>query len=417
MEFIYCICAIITLTLSVYVLFTKRNLKLLAIIGGFLSIAVSALLFSATKTPTECKSQILCFGSPCGELEEGFHFIPPWCSVKTVNFQTKSYSNEFETRANDAQKVSVRIKFNYRINKEKLLAILKNFGSEKALEENLIAPNLAIVIHDICATCSVEQLQNRDMNLSKNKELAELLLDEVEKVKQEKKVNQVVSNASTLSQLTAGYEEVDYRPIIAHINNAPTNNTTNPQPIAKMIEDALQARIANCNYITIDKGNVEIDNVSYDKAYANKIAKRQELVMDIQKDCAALEASIVKYDKEMAEANGDYRASIAEGEAEQQRLIQSGQQKAEATKISGDLLAEGYKKLGESLNQTIVLREIVERWNGQVPSFISTGNAGGMLFQLPPEKGQPSVNLPAIKGSQPVMNLNPNFNNNPNLAL
>ena len=110
--------------------------------------------------------------------------------------------------------------------------------------------------------------------------------------------------------------------------------------------------------ITVETFN--LSNVRPDEATKNAIQN----VVDAQNALAK-----AKVEKEQAEV-----------EAEKARIAAEG--RAQAQLIEAQAQAEANAKLQESLNELIIQRMWIQKWEGKLPN-VMTGNSNGMIFNIP----------------------------------
>ncbi len=101
---------------------------------------------------------------------------------------------------------------------------------------------------------------------------------------------------------------------------------------------------------------------------ANAITAKAQAIQNAERARNELAETQAQAAKKIAEADGDAKSNVArsQGEAEANRIRQSS--------ITPQLL-----ELRRLENQ----RQLIDRWNGQLPQVESGGNSGGLLLQLP----------------------------------
>lgn len=83
--------------------------------------------------------------------------------------------------------------------------------------------------------------------------------------------------------------------------------------------------------------------------------------------------------KSIAQQNADKQkieneAAIAKAEADKQVAITNAEAEAQKTSIAADAQAEANRKLAESLSDTLIDYQKVQKWDGKLPT-VSGGNA------------------------------------------
>lgn len=101
---------------------------------------------------------------------------------------------------------------------------------------------------------------------------------------------------------------------------------------------------------------------------ASAITAKAQAIQNAERARNELAETQAQAAKKIAEADGDAKSNVAraQGEAEANRIRQ--------TSITPQLL-----ELRKLENQ----RQLIDRWNGQLPQVESGGNSGGLLLQLP----------------------------------
>lgn len=76
----------------------------------------------------------------------------------------------------------------------------------------------------------------------------------------------------------------------------------------------------------------------------------------------------------LTDVDGEYEAAIAKAEADKQVAITNAEAEAQKTAIAADAQAEANRKLAESLSDTLIDYQKVQKWDGKLPT-VSGGNA------------------------------------------
>lgn len=109
------------------------------------------------------------------------------------------------------------------------------------------------------------------------------------------------------------------------------------------------------NVVTINK--VIINNASFDKAYDDKIAKKQQAQMDYERQQIENKKNIEK-----AQADADVKIKEAEGNAK-------------AKKINAQAEADANKLLEKALTDKILQSKMLDKWNGELPKVSGNGSS------------------------------------------
>ena len=77
-------------------------------------------------------------------------------------------------------------------------------------------------------------------------------------------------------------------------------------------------------------------------------------------------------------------AAIAKAEADKQVAITNAEAEAQKTSIAADAQAEANRKLAESLSDTLIDYQKIQKWDGKLPT-VSGGNALVSIYQILPQ--------------------------------
>ena len=109
--------------------------------------------------------------------------------------------------------------------------------------------------------------------------------------------------------------------------------------------------------VTINK--VIINNAQFDKAYDNKIAKKQQAQMEYERQQIENKKNVEK-----AQADADVKIKEAEGNAKSKKIEAEGEAKANET-------------LNKSLTDKILKEKMLNKWNGELPKV--SGSSDTMI--------------------------------------
>ena len=131
-------------------------------------------------------------------------------------------------------------------------------------------------------------------------------------------------------------------------------NRTKIEPLAqqKLAESIVQKYGENVVFVN----KVVINDMNFEDAYNEAIQ---------QKSIAQQNADKQKIENE---------AAIAKAEADKQVAITNAEAEAQKTSIAADAQAEANRKLAESLSDTLIDYQKVQKWDGKLPT-VSGGNA------------------------------------------
>lgn len=115
----------------------------------------------------------------------------------------------------------------------------------------------------------------------------------------------------------------------------------------------------------------EIEEYGEDVVFVNKV-----VINDMNFEDAYNEAI---QQKSIAQQNADKQkieneAAIAKAEADKQVAITNAEAEAQKTSIAAEAQAEANRKLAESLSDTLIDYQKVQKWDGKLPT-VSGGNA------------------------------------------
>ena len=89
---------------------------------------------------------------------------------------------------------------------------------------------------------------------------------------------------------------------------------------------------------------------------------------------ASKQASKINYVLNADKQKIENEAAIAKAEADKQVAITNAEAEAQKTSIAADAQAEANRKLAESLSDTLIDYQKIQKWDGKLPT-VSGGNA------------------------------------------
>lgn len=117
---------------------------------------------------------------------------------------------------------------------------------------------------------------------------------------------------------------------------------------------------------------VIIGNADFEESYNNTLAAKQQAKIDAEKQQIENKRQIEK-----AEADAKVRETQANADANV-KLIEA-EAKAKAEVIEAEAKAKANELLQESLNDQIITKMWVEKWNGQLPIYMPGSEAGSLI--------------------------------------
>lgn len=135
------------------------KLPKLASAGIFPLIILGAvLLFSSVYTvEAGTRKVVMRFGEAIGVSGEGVHLKIPFIdSVKTVDIRTQKVATPTSAASADLQNVETEVSVNYHLDKDNLIAIIRNTGFD--VNDKIIAPRIHETVKSVTAKFTAEKL-------------------------------------------------------------------------------------------------------------------------------------------------------------------------------------------------------------------------------------------------------------------
>ncbi len=332
--------------------------------GAVLGIVVFMLLLNVSpyyvSVPSGCVGVQTTFGKVMKEnsLSDGWYILPAWRDVVKLDLRTQKYSTAITVRSKDQQKVVMKLSVNYAINPERVIDVVEHLiedGDTTILDEH--HPD---EYHQSDFGKSVPEEVGKSHGDIINKVLIPMLYEVVNKGVANYGIAQIMGKRAT---------------------------------IRDEFLMSLRNEIEQDKYGFLIISDILIDDIDFSDKYEKAIIAKASVVQQIQQteyDQKAAEASAEKKRQEgigvknveIEKANGIATAKLSEGENTAKSII------AKAT-----AQAEGYEKLAESYTSTILALDVLEKWDGKLPT-VSIDVSGG--------NGSASAN-PTQSGQQPIL--------------
>jgi|LULG01.1.fsa_nt_gb regulator of protease activity HflC (stomatin/prohibitin superfamily) len=123
-----------------------------------IAIPVFIVLFSAIYTvQAGSRKVVMRFGEAIGVSGEGVHLKIPFIdSTRTVDIKTQKVATPTTAASADLQNVQTEVSLNYRLDKDKLIPIIRNTGLD--VDEKIIAPRIHETVKSVTAKFTAEKL-------------------------------------------------------------------------------------------------------------------------------------------------------------------------------------------------------------------------------------------------------------------
>ena len=164
---------------------------------------------------------------------------------------------------------------------------------------------------------------------------------------------------------------------MAELGPNEVTNRTKIEPLAQQkLAESLNQKYGE-GAVFINK--VVINNMDFEEAYNTAIQQKSIAQQNADKQKIENEAAIAKAeaDKQVAITNAEAEAqktSIAKAEADKQVAITNAEAEAQKTSIAADAQAEANRKIAESLSDTLIEYQKIQKWDGKLPT-VSGSNA------------------------------------------
>lgn len=141
------------------------------------------------------------------------------------------------------------------------------------------------------------------------------------------------------------------------------NLIANRSVLSTNIRDDLseEMRVYGINIISVSIENIDFTDSFTDAVEAKQVAAQRKLQAEIEQEQATMEAEQAAERKRIA----------AEAEAEVQKI--NADAAAYSVRVQAEAEAEANKKIAESLTNDLIQYQELEKWNGELPSFYSSG--------------------------------------------
>ena len=138
------------------------------------------------------------------------------------------------------------------------------------------------------------------------------------------------------------------------------------------IQEAITEKVSDYGII-IDEFN--ITNFGFSQAFDDAI--EQKLVAEQNKIKAATEN-----EQRVAAAEADAKEAEARAQGEANAKIIAAEADAQATLTKAEAQAEANKKLEESLTPEVLEQKKIDKWNGQYPTVITSGEGSDLILDI-----------------------------------
>ena len=150
---------------------------------------------------------------------------------------------------------------------------------------------------------------------------------------------------------------------------------------AKALQESLDEKYGE-GMITILK--LSISNADFEEEYNEVIAQRQSAQIKYEQQQIENKTAIekAKAEAEAQKVNAEAEARVAEirAEAEAKAMEIRAEAEANAKKINAEAEAEANKKIQQSLTQEILQKNMLDKWDGELPKV--SGSDNGMIFDV-----------------------------------
>ena len=138
------------------------------------------------------------------------------------------------------------------------------------------------------------------------------------------------------------------------------------------IQEAIASKVSDYGLV-IDEFN--ITNFGFSQAFDDAI--EQKLVAEQNKIKAATEN-----EQRVAAAEADAKEAEARAQGEANAKIIAAEADAQATLTKAEAQAEANKKLEESLTPEVLEQKKIDKWNGQYPTVITSGEGSDLILDI-----------------------------------
>lgn len=138
------------------------------------------------------------------------------------------------------------------------------------------------------------------------------------------------------------------------------------------IQEAITSKVSDYGLV-IDEFN--ITNFGFSQAFDDAI--EQKLVAEQNKIKAATEN-----EQRVAAAEADAKEAEARAQGEANAKIIAAEADAQATLTKAEAQAEANKKLEESLTPEVLEQKKIDKWNGQYPTVITSGEGSDLILDI-----------------------------------
>lgn len=142
--------------------------------------------------------------------------------------------------------------------------------------------------------------------------------------------------------------------------------------VSVAIQEAITEKISDYGLV-IDEFN--ITNFGFSQAFDDAI--EQKLVAEQNKIKAATEN-----EQRVAAAEADAKEAEARAQGEANAKIIAAEADAQATLTKAEAQAEANKKLEESLTPEVLEQKKIDKWNGQYPNVITSGEGSDLILDI-----------------------------------
>lgn len=132
-------------------------MKPLKIVTGVVLLVLVFMLFGSMQTVGVGQVGILTrYGRVLGEEQSGFHFVPPWENLTTMNVQTQKEQSQESASTKDLQNVTTDVAVNYQLDPSKVMDVYRNIGSDYV--NKVVNPQVAAVTKSVTSQYNASDL-------------------------------------------------------------------------------------------------------------------------------------------------------------------------------------------------------------------------------------------------------------------
>lgn len=137
------------------------------------------------------------------------------------------------------------------------------------------------------------------------------------------------------------------------------------EQLSKLIRDNLSAEMDRygISIISISIENIDFTDAFTDAVEAKQVAAQKKLQAEIEQEQKTMET---QQQAQRQEIEADAKAKVVKINADAE---------AYSTKVKAEAEAEANKKIAESITQDLIQFNQANRWNGQLPTYVSGGAA------------------------------------------